>query len=98
MEALARYYLSDRIPCPRMVGQHSRRLGFIKDMVKTFKVDGVVVEQLKFCDFWGAESFLLKRDLQEADIPVLILEREYLLSGLGQLKTRIQAFLETIQG
>jgi benzoyl-CoA reductase subunit C len=98
MEALARYYLSDRIPCPRMVGQYSRRLGFIKDMVKTFKVDGVLVEQLKFCDFWGAESFLLRRDLQEADIPVLILEREYLLSGLGQLKTRIQAFLEIIQG
>ena len=97
IEALAKYHVSDRIPCARMVGGHSRRYGFIKDMVKTFKVDGVVCERMKFCDFWGSEGFLLRRDLQEAGIPALLLEREYLLGGVGQLKTRIQAFLETIE-
>jgi benzoyl-CoA reductase/2-hydroxyglutaryl-CoA dehydratase subunit BcrC/BadD/HgdB len=65
-------------------------------MVKKFKVDGVVFELMKFCDVWGAISLLLRRDMREAGIPFLVLEREYPLSGVGQLKTRVQAFLETI--
>ena len=98
LEALARYNLCDRIPCARMVGEYSRTLDFIKDMVATYKVDGVVFELMKFCDVWGAVSLLLRRDMREAGIPFLVLEKEYLLSGVGQLKTRIQAFLETIGG
>ena len=97
LEALARYHLNERIPCMRMVGRYSSRLDFIKDIVKTFKVDGVICERIKFCDIWGSESVLLKHSLHELDIPILVLEREYLTSGLGQLKTRVQAFLETIQ-
>lgn len=96
LEALARYNLYNRVPCARMVGQYPRILSFIKDMVKTFKVDGVVFELMKFCDVWGAVSKLLRRDMREAGIPFLVLEREYMMSGVGQLKTRVQAFLETI--
>ena len=96
LEALARYQLDERIPCARMVGQYPRRLGFIKDMVKTFNVNGVVCERMKFCDIWAAENLLFKRSLQESGIPVLSLEREYMLGNVGQMKTRIQAFLETI--
>jgi len=51
---------------------------------------------MKFCDIWAAENLLFKRSLQESGIPVLSLEREYMLGNVGQMKTRIQAFLETI--
>ncbi|TEU17196.1 MAG: 2-hydroxyacyl-CoA dehydratase [Anaerolineales bacterium] len=96
MEAMARYYLRERIPCARMVGEHSRRLKFTREMLDTFKVDGVVFQRLKFCDLWGGEIYMLRRGLREAGVPVLSLEREYVLSGLGQLRTRVQAFLESI--
>jgi benzoyl-CoA reductase subunit C len=96
LEALARYQLDERIPCARMVGQYSRRLGLVKEMVKEFRIDGVVCERMKFCDIWAAENILFKRSLQESGIPTLTMEREYMLGGSGQMKTRIQAFLETI--
>ena len=96
MEAMARYYLRERIPCARMLGEHPRRLEFTREMLDTFKVDGVVFQRLKFCDLWGGEGYMLRRALRESGVPVLSLEREYLLSGLGQLRTRVQAFLESI--
>ena len=41
-------------------------------------------------------SFTIKNDFQDWGVPLLMLDREYTLSGTGQLKTRVQAFLETI--
>jgi len=64
--------------------------------VKDYQVDGFIVQRLMFCDIWGAEITLLRWEARKAAIPILALEREYLLSGLGQLRTRVQAFLETI--
>ena len=49
-----------------------------------------------FCDLWCAEHYMNSVDLKEAGIPFLQLDREYILSGKGQLKTRVQAFLETM--
>ncbi|MGQ9571890.1 MAG: 2-hydroxyacyl-CoA dehydratase subunit D [Dehalococcoidia bacterium] len=96
LEAIARYYLKERIPCARMIGEHPRRLEFTREMLESFKVDGVVFQRLKFCDLWGGEGYMLRRALRESGVPVLSLEREYVLSGLGQLKTRVQAFLESM--
>ncbi len=98
LDALARYYLRERIPCARMIGEHPRRLDFVREMLEEYRVDGVVLQRLKFCDLWGDENYLLRRELRESGVPVLALEREYLLSGEGQLKTRVQAFLESIAG
>jgi benzoyl-CoA reductase/2-hydroxyglutaryl-CoA dehydratase subunit BcrC/BadD/HgdB len=61
-------------------------------------VDGVIIERLAFCDLWGFEQFTISNDLRELNIPHLMLDREYTLSGVGQLRTRVQAFLETIRG
>jgi benzoyl-CoA reductase subunit C len=98
MEAIARYYLEERVPCARMIGEHPRRLEFTREMLDAFDVDGVVFQRLKFCDLWGGEGYMLRRALREAGVPFLSLEREYVLSGVGQLKTRVQAFLESIAG
>jgi benzoyl-CoA reductase/2-hydroxyglutaryl-CoA dehydratase subunit BcrC/BadD/HgdB len=45
---------------------------------------------------WQVEQFMLTMDLQEEEIPFLTLEREYVTSGTGQLKTRVQAFIESM--
>ena len=94
--ALAQYHIASRPSCPRMFGDHPRRVDFLRDMVREFKVDGVIGERLVFCDNWAGEAFMLASDFKDDGIPFLELDREYTLSGVGQLRTRVQAFLETI--
>jgi len=94
--ALARYHVIDRPHCPRVFDPELRRPDFIKDMIREFKVDGVIGERMVFCDIWTGENYVLAMDLREEGIPFLRLDREYLLGGVGQLRTRVQAFLETI--
>jgi benzoyl-CoA reductase/2-hydroxyglutaryl-CoA dehydratase subunit BcrC/BadD/HgdB len=96
VRALARYYIQERPACPRMNGAQPARAAFVQDMVKEFAVDGVIGERMLFCDFWCAEHYMNKADLKEAGIPFIQIDREYILSGRGQLQTRIQAFLETM--
>jgi len=96
VRALARYYIQERPSCPRMNGAQPARAAFVQDMVKEFAVDGVIGERMQFCDFWCAEHYMNKADLKEAGIPFIQIDREYILSGKGQLQTRIQAFLETM--
>jgi benzoyl-CoA reductase/2-hydroxyglutaryl-CoA dehydratase subunit BcrC/BadD/HgdB len=82
--------------CPRMMEDFDRRLSTIIDTVKEYKVDGVVIEIIKFCDLWGVDSMPLVAVLRQMGIPVLKLEREYRLSSEGQLRTRVQAFIESM--
>jgi benzoyl-CoA reductase/2-hydroxyglutaryl-CoA dehydratase subunit BcrC/BadD/HgdB len=81
-----------------MYAEHPQRADFVRDMIKEFKVDGVIGERLMFCDQWGIEQFMITKDMKEDAIPFLPLDREYILSGIGQMRTRVQAFLETIEG
>jgi len=93
---LARSYLK-RPSCPRMVENVGNRGDFMKRLVDDFKVDGVVFQRIRYCDLWGGQLLYTKKDLKESDIPLLILEREYVMRDVGQLRTRVQAFLETIE-
>ena len=95
-EALAKYYVADRPSCPRFYGEHDNRAKYVIDMCREFKCDGVIGERLMFCDPWAVEHYMLGQDLKAAGIPMLKLDREYLTGGIGQLRTRVQAFLETI--
>jgi benzoyl-CoA reductase subunit C len=97
VRALARYYISERPSCPRMYGDQPRRIAHIRDLVRQFGVDGVIGERLMFCDQWLVEYFMTALDLKDDGIPFLQLDREYVLSGKGQLQTRVQAFVETIE-
>ena len=81
-----------------MSGGHPKRANFVKEQVKEFNVDGVIMQRMKFCPTWWGETFMLQSELKEAGVPCLELEKEYMLSGTGAMKTRIQAFLETLEG
>jgi len=96
IRALAQYYLADRPSCPRMYGEHDNRAKYVIDMCREFNCDGVIGERLMFCDSWLVEHYMLGQDLKAVNIPFLKLDREYLTSGIGQLRTRVQAFLETM--
>jgi len=99
VRALARFYVQTRPACPRMYGNQPERIAFTRKMAEEFNVDGIIGERLQFCDNWLVEHYMTKYDLREhGDIPFLQLDREYILSGKGQIKTRVQAFLETMEG
>ena len=94
--ALARSYLN-RPSCPRMAEKLAERSNSIKEMFEKSNADGVVFQRLRYCDLWGGEQLDITRKMKEANIPLLTLEREYRTSATGQLKTRIQAFLERLE-
>jgi benzoyl-CoA reductase subunit C len=96
LTALAQYYIVDRPSCARVFTEYPSRLKYIKSMLKDFNVDGAIFSRLTFCEMYGFEQFSLSNDFKTLDVPLLCLDREYTLSGVGQLKTRVQAFLETM--
>ncbi|MFH1540170.1 MAG: 2-hydroxyacyl-CoA dehydratase family protein [bacterium] len=95
LRTLAEHYLR-KTSCPRMMEEFDSRVADIVRAAEEFNADGIVVETMKFCDTWGVESSPLVSTLREAGIPVLRLEREYSLTGEGQMRTRVQAFLESM--
>jgi benzoyl-CoA reductase subunit C len=97
LASLARYHL-EKIMCPRTYRETVEdRFGHIKRLAKDFQVDGVIIYSVRFCDSVELEIPKLTEYLQQAGLPSLHIESDYTLSGLGALKTRIQAFTEMIQ-
>jgi bzd-type benzoyl-CoA reductase N subunit len=94
--SLAKAYLK-RPSCPRMVDNAGERCDFIKQMVKDYNVDGVVFQRIRYCDLWGGQLLYLEKEMKESSIPMLSIDREYSLGAVGQLRTRVQAFLERIE-
>jgi len=93
--ALAKHYLT-KTSCPRMMEAFQERAEDIISMARECRADGVVIQILKFCDTWGVEASSFFSYIRKAGIPVLRLERDYRLGGEGQLRTRIQAFIESM--
>ncbi len=94
LDVVRRYY--HKVSCPRMMDSHPARLDFIKEQVKNAKVDGVILQRIEFCDLHGADNMLFSHDLEALDIPVLNIDREYLMSDVARFKTRVEAFIEQI--
>lgn len=94
--ALASHYLNNSI-CPRMLGGYKDRRSYIRDLVNRTAVDGVILQNVRFCDLHGSENGVLERDLEAAGIPCMRLEREYgPLVETGRIRMRLDAFMERI--
>ncbi len=96
VQTLASHYLAKN-ECPRMYGQYENRLELLREKIRRGAVEGVVLQNIRFCDIHGAENGLFDRDLEAEGIPCLRIEREYgPLVEKGRLKIRLDAFLEKI--
>ena len=63
-----------------------------------YKADGIIYEQMKYCDYWGFERALASYVLNtEYGWPVLSIDRVYNNGYSGQLRTRVQAFVESLE-
>jgi benzoyl-CoA reductase subunit C len=92
--ALAERYI-ERISCPRMVNYPARD-EFVKNLVRDFSADGIIVQRLMYCDNWGCEGARTQWEAKKNGVPCMVLEREYVMGAVGQMRTRVQAFLETV--
>ena len=67
-------------------------------LAKEFNVDGIIYEQMKYCDYWGFERALVSHIMKEEyGWPVLSVDRLYNTGTSGQLRTRCQAFVESLE-
>ena len=78
----------------RYVRSHAECEDIAQESFIRASMDGVVAERLVMCDNWTGEQFMAGEDLKEAGVPYIRLDRDYINVGAGQLRTRIQAFLE----
>jgi benzoyl-CoA reductase/2-hydroxyglutaryl-CoA dehydratase subunit BcrC/BadD/HgdB len=92
--ALARRYLKNR--SPRMLDWRGQAEHLMR-WAKEFNIDGVLELPDTYDYTRGFRWPYLKRWLEEAGIPLMSFERDYHLSNLGQLRTRIGAFLEILE-
>jgi benzoyl-CoA reductase subunit C len=96
VRALAKGYLGQST-CPRMFGKYRARLASVRKVIDSAKIDGVILQNIRFCDLHGSENSLFERDLEALGIPCLKIEREYgPLVETGRVKMRLDAFLERI--
>jgi benzoyl-CoA reductase/2-hydroxyglutaryl-CoA dehydratase subunit BcrC/BadD/HgdB len=75
---------------------NTERLDNITDLAKTLKADGVIHYSLLFCQPYTHEALKVDKTLTTAGIPMLSIETDYSMEDVEQLKTRVEAFLETI--
>lgn len=96
---ICRHYLKTT-ECPRHCAPHrvKHRYDYVSQLVKDYHADGVIYEQMKFCTYWSYERTLASYVIQnEYHIPTLSIDRPYRAGTSGQLRTRIQAFVENVE-
>jgi len=108
LQTLARRYLVD-IKCPRTYRQadpfelkrdHDRdlesRFNYIGKAITEWKVNGAILQSVKYCDTHGYEIPALRHYLDNMKIPSIYIEHDYSGRSLASIKTRIEAFVETL--
>ena len=97
---VCRHYIRN-CQCPRMMSMDKvyGRKQYVADLAKEYGADGIIYEQVKFCDPWAYERTLGASMLSlDFGYPVLSVDRPYnIASSAGQMRTRVQAFLESIE-
>ncbi len=86
--------------CPRYVtpGKIRFRQEQEAKLVEEYHADGIIYEQMKFCTYWSYERTLQSHVLtEEYQIPTLSIDRPYQAKSSGQLRTRVQAFVESLE-
>ena len=96
---VCRHYM-EKSQCPRYMDQakiQSRR-SYVADLAKEYGADGIIYEQMKFCDPWAYERMMGTHILRDDyGFPVLAVDRPYAIGSSGQMRTRVQAFVESIE-
>ena len=100
---MAEYYMYKN-ECPRAMGTDAlidRRM-YLYNLAKEYKAEGIILQNMKFCEYWGYERAIAAKWITEGNhipstIPTCQIERDYANAAVGQLRTRFQAFIESLE-
>ncbi len=108
LDGLAHYYLEE-ITCARTfreatIGETSKdyakdlqsRFGYLRRFIKEWNVNGVILLLVRYCDPFAFEMPALKDYFDSLGIPSTYIEYDYTRGALAPLRTRVEAFIETI--
>ena len=74
------------------------RKNYLYDIAKEYKAEGIILQNMKFCEYWGYERAIASHVLvKDFEIPAIAIDRQYTASASGQLRTRVQAFVESLE-
>lgn len=90
--------------CPRSLSPQEglreedleNRFGYMRKFISQWQANGVIFYIVRYCDTCELEGPDLREYLNNLKLPVLMIEDDYSTSTIGQLRTRIQAYLEMI--
>lgn len=94
MEAIVDRYF--KVDCA-IFTPNQDRLDHIMEMAEAYKADGVIHYGLQFCQPYMMESIGVEKALQSKGIPAMRIDTDYSMEDVGQLKTRVEAFIEMIR-
>ena len=99
LSAIARHYIETN-QCPRFMNAEKvqGRKAYLKKLAEEYNADGLIVQQMKFCEYWEYERMYCQQ-VMESDygLPCMGIEKEYINTSTGQLRTRFQAFTEALE-
>ncbi|QGY41803.1 2-hydroxyacyl-CoA dehydratase [Pseudodesulfovibrio cashew] len=75
---------------------NDERLDNVTALAKDVKADGVIHYSLLFCQPYSHEALKVDKALQAEGVPMLSIETDYSMEDVEQLKTRVEAFVETL--
>lgn len=96
---VCRWYLQNT-ECPRQSAMHrvKYRNDHVAQLIKDFNADGAIYEQMKFCTYWSYERVIASQVMpRDYGIHMLSIDRPYISGQSGQLRTRVQAFVERLE-
>ena len=103
LQAIADHYIQTN-QCPRSMGPENvvARKQFLYRIAKEYDAEGVIVENMKFCEYWGYERAQAAQWMSDGfslpgTLPVCQIEKDYTNAATGQLRTRFQAFVESLE-
>jgi benzoyl-CoA reductase/2-hydroxyglutaryl-CoA dehydratase subunit BcrC/BadD/HgdB len=99
MKNLAEAYYFERIPPSIFQPAWEERIEIIKEVLREFNIDGVIWYQLSFEEIYDMESSIVRKSMDEMNMPFLKLESsyEYSREAMGPLTTRIESFIELVK-
>jgi benzoyl-CoA reductase/2-hydroxyglutaryl-CoA dehydratase subunit BcrC/BadD/HgdB len=91
-----RYLMASTCPCFTSKDGNEDRINWLVNKVKESNVQGVIYYMIRGCMLYAMEYTRIKKALDKINIPVYYLDTEYTREDVGQMKTRVEAFLEML--
>jgi len=91
-----RYLMASTCPCFTSSDGNEERINWLLNKVKEWNVQGVIYNVVRGCVLYAMEYTRIKKALDKINIPVYYLDTEYTREDVGQMKTRVEAFLEML--